>query len=111
VLFSTASEQENLFAVYEDVTYLKALYKNSEAFNLFTKNAGVGAKEIKELTAALESVATFNPLTMKFLEVLAENKRLSFIGEICSRYEKLYQLLNKEEKITIISAVDLDSGE
>jgi len=48
---------------------------------------------------------------MKFLEVLAENKRLSFIGEICTRFIKLYQLLNKEEKITIISAVDLDSSE
>jgi len=111
VLFSSASEQESLFTVYEDVCYLKSLYENSESFNLFTKNAGVGAKEIKELNAALESVATFHPLTMKFLEVLAENKRLGFIKDICTRYQKLYQLLNKEEKITIISAVDLDSGE
>jgi len=48
---------------------------------------------------------------LKFLEILAENKRLNFIGDICKRYQKLYQLLNKEEKITIISAVDLSSGE
>ena len=78
---------------------------------MFTKNTGVGAREIKDFNAALESVADFNPLTMKFLEVLAENKRLSLIGEICTRFIKLYQLLNKEEKITIISAVDLNSSE
>lgn len=47
VLFSTASEQESLFAIYEDFTYIKALYDNSEAFYLFTQNAGVGAKEIQ----------------------------------------------------------------
>lgn len=47
VLFSTASEQESLYAIYEDFTYIKALYDNSEAFYLFTQNAGVGAKEIQ----------------------------------------------------------------
>jgi F-type H+-transporting ATPase subunit O len=47
VLFSTASEQEALYAIYEDVSFIKSLYKNSEAFSLFTRNAGVGSKEIK----------------------------------------------------------------
>lgn len=50
-------------------------------------------------------------MTIKFLEILAENKRLSFIGSIAQRYQKLYQLLNKEEKITIISAEILTSAE
>jgi len=56
-------------------------------------------------------VATFHPLTLKFLEILAENKRLSFIGDISIRYQKLYALLNKEEKITIISSENLNSSE
>ena len=46
VLFTSASEQEALFAIYEDLLYLKGLYDNSEAFYLFTQNAGVGIKEI-----------------------------------------------------------------
>merc|ERR1712086_167391 len=111
VCSSQLLQSENLFAIFEDVAYLSALYKNSDSFSMFTKNTGVGAREIKDFNAALESVADFNPLTMKFLEVLAENKRLSLIGEICTRFIKLYQLLNKEEKITIISAVDLNSSE
>ena len=44
---------------------------------------------------------------MKFLEVLAENKRLIYIKEIAKKYQKLYQQFNKEEKITIISAEPL----
>ena len=56
-------------------------------------------------------MATFHPLTIKFLEILADNKRLSFIGQIAERYAKLYQLLNKEEKITIISAETLNDSE
>ena len=62
-----------------------------------------------QFNASLESVGTFHPLTMKFLEILAENKRLSFISGIADRYIKLYRTLNKEEKITIISAESLSS--
>jgi len=46
---------------------------------------------------------------MHFLVVLAENKRLIYIKEIASKYQKLYQQFNKEEKITIISAEELNS--
>merc|ERR1740130_1897168 len=42
VLFSTASKQESLYAIYEDFVYLKGLYDNSEAFYLFTQNGGIG---------------------------------------------------------------------
>lgn len=111
VLFTSASQQDALYDILEDLLYLKGLYDNSETFYLFTQNAGVGTKEIKQFNDALQSVASFNPLTIKFLEILAENKRLSFIGGISDRYQKLYALLNKEEKITIISAEPLSQGE
>jgi len=74
-------------------------------------NQGVGSKEIIQFNAALTSVANFQPLTMKFLEVLAENKKLKFISGISDRYQKLYKELNREEKITIISAEPLSTGE
>lgn len=47
---------------------------------------------------------------IKFLEVLAENKRLFELSLVADKYAKLYKTLNKEEKITIISAEEL-SGE
>jgi len=111
VLFSTASQQEALYSIYEDIVYIKGLYDASDSFKSFTQNAGVGKKEILLFNASLESVGTFHPLTMKFLEILAKNKRLTYIGGIADRYVKLYKTLNKEEKITIISAENLSSDE
>ena len=71
--------------------YLSELYTHSESFRMFTENAGVGQKEIKLLNNALRETAPFNETTMKFLEVLAENKRLIYIKEIAIKYQKLYQ--------------------
>lgn len=111
VLFTSASQKEALYDVYEDMMYLAELYKHSEPFRMYTENAGVGAKEIKALNGVLMETAPFNPLTIHFLTVLAENKRLSQIHDIALKYKKFYQAFNKEEKITIISAVELNASE
>ena len=87
------------------------MYDNSESFKMFTQNAGVGSKEIRLFNEALTGLGDFHPLTIKFLEVLAENKRLIYISGIAHRYQKLYQQFNKEEKITIISAEPLTTKE
>ena len=91
--------------------YLSQLHKASEDFRLFTENGGVGKKEITAFNNILMETAEFAPNTMKFLEVLAENKRLVFIKEIADKYTKLYSEFNKEEKITIISAEELTSAQ
>jgi ATP synthase F1 delta subunit len=111
VLFTTASQAGALYDVYEDMKYLSELYSHSESFQLFTQNAGVGMKEVKIFNTSLQEVGDFNALTIRFIEVLAENKRLMYIKEIAEKYQKLYQLFNKEEKITIISANKLSQGE
>lgn len=111
VLFTSASQAEALYTVYEDITYIQQMYDNSETFKMFTQNAGVGAKEIRLFNQALTGLGSFHPLTIKFLEVLAENKRLIYISGIAQRYQKLYQQFNKEEKITIISAEPLTASE
>jgi ATP synthase F1 delta subunit len=111
VLFTTASQEAALYDVYEDMKFLAELYQNSESFQLFTQNAGVGVKEIKAFNTGLQETGDFNKVTIRFIEVLAENKRLMFIKEIAEKYAKLYQQFNKEEKITIISAYRLSSDE
>merc|ERR1719333_830317 len=78
---------------------------------MFTENQGVGEKEIGALNDALRQTAPFSEVTLKFLEVLATNKRLVFISQISDRYAKLYQEFNKEEKVTIISAKTLTEAQ
>jgi len=111
VLFTTASQKSALYDVYEDMMYLSQLYTHSEIFRQFTENGGVGAREIRDLNKVLLEVAPFHDISMHFLTVLAENKRLIYIKEIASKYQKLYQQFNKEEKITIISAEDLSADQ
>ena len=110
VLFTFASQSSQLYDVFEDVKYLQELFIHCEQFRLFTENQGVGVKEIGELNEALRQTAPFSEVTLKFLEVLAENKRLVYIGQIADRYSKLYQEFNKEEKVTIISAKELSEA-
>lgn len=71
----------------------------------------MGLKEIKLFNTGLQETADIHRVTIRFIEVLAENKRLMFIKEISEKYAKLYQQFNKEEKITIISAQKLNSEE
>lgn len=78
---------------------------------MFTQNAGVGLKEIRLFNQGLKETGDFNAVTFRFIEVLAENKRLQFIKEIAEKYQKLYQQFNKEEKITVISAYKLNNDE
>ena len=111
VLFTTASQNEALYHVYSDMKFLQGIYKNSEMFRLFTENGGVGSKEMAQLNVALKETAPFHDVTLRFLTVLAENKRLGQIDSIATKYSKLYQEFNKEEKITIISATDLSADQ
>ncbi len=111
VLFTTASQNGVLYEVYEDMKYLGELYSNSESFQHFTQNAGVGLKEIKLFNSSLQEAGDFDKVTLRFIEVLAENKRLMFIKEVAEKYGKLYQQFNKEEKITVISAYRLSQDE
>jgi ATP synthase F1 delta subunit len=111
VLFTTASQSGALYDVFEDMKFLGELYSNSESFQLFTQNAGVGLKEIRQFNASLQEAGDFHAVTIRFIEVLAENKRLMFIKEVADKYAKLYQQFNKEEKITVISAYKLSSDE
>lgn len=60
---------------------------------------------------ALKEIAPFHDLTIHFMVILAENKRLIQLKDIAGKYQKLYQQFNKEEKITIISAEDLSAAQ
>jgi len=111
VLFTAASQKNNLYKVFEDMRFLSDLYTNSESFQIFSKNQAIGKKESDVFVGSLRQMGDFTDTTIKLIEVLIENRRFKFINHIATHYQKLYQTFNKEEKITIISAHELSSGE
>lgn len=76
MLFTSASQKGALYAVYEDVMYLSELYTHCESFRMFTENQGVGLREVTLMNNALKEIAPFHDLTIHFMVILAENKRL-----------------------------------
>lgn len=47
-------------------------------------------KEIKQFNQGLKEIGDFHDVTLRFFEVLVENKRLMYIKEIAEKYLKLY---------------------
>ena len=98
--------------------FLTELYDNCEAFRLFTLNAGVGATEIKKFIETLKKLGDFHPVTFKFIEICSDNKRFMYFKTIATKYQKLYHQCKyaaeggsaREEKVTIISAQELDDS-
>jgi ATP synthase F1 delta subunit len=110
VLFTAASRGESLHKVYEDMEFISGLYNHAEDFRILTQDSGLSVKQIKVLNDALSEVGDIQPLTSRFIEVLCENKRLVDLNIISTKYQKYYKDLNREEKITITSAEELDEG-
>ena len=108
VLFTCASKVNSLHIIYDNMKFISELYEHTEAFRVISKNTGLTMNEVKILNSALNEVGDFDSLTTRFIEVLCENKRLNNLAVIAEKYQKMYQELNKEEKMTIYSHVELD---
>ena len=72
VLFMSASQNEDLYNVYEDMSYLIHLQNESESFRLHTENIGVSLLEHNNFKEALGHITKFSDSTYNFLDVLFE---------------------------------------
>ena len=111
VLFTTASQNNSLYRVYADLEWLAALVKESKDFKEMTKNTGLSPKDFAPINDELKRVGDLDQLTHRFLDVLVKNERLPDLPSIVEKYIKLYNVMNKEEKVTIISAEELSREE
>lgn len=82
-----------------------------ESFRIFADNSGLSSSQISSFIAELEQAGGFCQTTVKFMDLLGKNKRFMYINDISKKYCRSYLLLTKEEKISIISAVELSDSE
>jgi F-type H+-transporting ATPase subunit delta len=111
VLFHVASEEKNLYNVYEDMKYVNHLYENIESFRIFADNSGLNSTQIFSFSQELAKCGEFCATTLKFCDLLGKNKRFMYLNDIAKKYMRSYILLLKEEKISIISAQELTETE
>lgn len=110
-LFITASKKEDLYNVFNDMTYLNSIYEKSEAFRTFADNAGLNSNQINTFVSEMAKCGEFSNSTLAFLDLLGKNKRFMYVNEIAKKYIRSYNLLSREEKIKIISASELNDSQ
>ncbi len=82
-----------------------------ESFRIFADNSGLNSAQISSFVNELATCGKFCQTTIKFCNLLGSNKRFMYINEIAKKYCRSYLMLTKEEKISIISALELTSQE
>jgi len=110
-LFIAGSKAEELFKIFNDCVYILNAYESSESLRTFVDNAGLSVKQINSFCEDWARIGEFSNTTVVFLDLLAKNKRFIHIEKICKKFIKSYQMLSKEEKITIISAHELNDNQ
>jgi ATP synthase F1 delta subunit len=82
-----------------------------ESFRIFADNSGLSSAQINSFISEIRKAGEFCETTVKFMDLLGKNKRFMYINDISKKYCRSYLLLTKEEKISIISAVELNETE
>lgn len=82
-----------------------------ESFRIFADNSGLSSSQISTFISELRQAGELCETTVKFMDLLGKNKRFMYICDIAKKYSRSYLLLTKEEKISIISAVELSESE
>jgi len=108
-LFIAASRNNDLHNVYLDMGFFLNSFDSSAEFRLFINNAGLNLNQINSVIDDLAECGGFCNTTKTFLQLLASNKRFMYLDQVAQNYIRNYKLLSREEKITIVSAYELDS--
>ena len=94
-LFSLAKEKNQLVALKEDMDLISGVCSQSEEFMLLLKSPVVKTSE-KVHIIQLIFQKKISPLTLKFLELVTQNKREVFIPAMC---RNILSLIRKEKNI------------
>ena len=74
-------------------------------------NVGIGKEEYGIFINSLNDVQKLTPVSLKFLDLLYENKRLYNLSPIIDVYLKFYEGITHKESIIVVSADDLNENE
>ncbi len=103
-LFELALESKALKAVESDLTNLKELLVESADLRELVTSPLVSRDDQSKGVTSVAEAAKLSELTVKFLGVLAANRRLSSVDAIVKSFEKLMAFHKGEVKAEVVSA-------
>ena len=110
-LFDLANEQKKVQAVEADLKSLKAAIADSRDLRALLASPAFGSEDKRKGLAAIAQKAKFNPITQKFLGLLAANGRAAALPEVISAFEALAAAGRGAVSAEVVTAVPLSSAQ
>lgn len=110
-LFELARDDKQLESVGASLATVRAALQDSDDFRALTTSPLIGREQaVKAIGAAAEAMR-LDPLTLNFLGVLAQNRRLSQLGNVIRAFNLLAARHRGEITAEVTSAHPLDDGQ
>jgi F-type H+-transporting ATPase subunit delta len=106
-LFDLASDENKIAAVEADLKSLKAMAAESADLRTLLHSPGFSAEQKGVGLAAIGAKAGFNPLTLKFLGFLANQRRANALMSVITSYEALSAKARGAVSADVVTAVPL----
>jgi F-type H+-transporting ATPase subunit delta len=110
-LFGLARDEKAIEAVSSSLATLKQALVESDDFRRLTTSPLVGRGEAKKTVALIAPMLDLDPITTKFLGVLAQNGRLFQIGAIIRAFSALAAQYRGEVTASVTSAHPLSADQ
>jgi F-type H+-transporting ATPase subunit delta len=107
-LFELARDEKQLDTVGASLAALNAALADSEALRQLTTSPVSSRDEAARASAAVAKAMKLDPLTAKFLGVLAQNHRLAQLGNVIRAFNQLAAAHRGEVTAAVTSAHPLD---
>lgn len=108
-LFELALEANSLDAVAASLSTLREALSESEDFRTLTTSPLFARGDTEKGVAAVAGALRLDPITTRFLGVVAENRRLHALDAIARDFDKLVARHRGEVTAEVISAHPLDT--
>lgn len=109
-LFALAKEEQSLDNVAKDLNRIQRLLKENNDFGNFIVNPIVGSVKQTQLINNVFQ-GQLSTLTMNFLYLLCEKKRLSILPEVIIQFTEILRMYKNEILTEVISAAILEEGQ
>ena len=101
-VYEIAYDENSVNEVFNDMSLVKKLNGSSTDFKTLLSNSQINSRDKKN--AILSLIENHNSLTIKLLDLLIFNKRVSIVGDIATSFIQLYNKHNNIKEALVITA-------
>ena len=107
-IFDIAKEENSIDGVFSDMHIINSLNNSSSEFKNLLSNSQINNGDKKK--AILSLIENPSSLTIKLLDLLIFNKRLSIANDIANSFTELYNNYNNIKEAVIITASPINKA-